>query len=237
MGDENIISDYKVLWYGNRDDQRDRYSQGDLKTEMVTIGEFIEEPVGIDKIWRMVYWDTEFDTAPINGQIFYPKKEGTYPLLVVIHGNHSMEQPSELGYEYIGEFLSQRGYVVAVVDENYFNGSWSGGYSDENDGRAYLTLKHIEQIFQWNKEEGNPICGKIDEGNVALLGHSRGGETAFLSKLFTEISEAPEEYGVDFNFNIDIKSIVVFGTTYGQYESCGDFPKIHDVNFLKLSRK
>ncbi|MCM1990572.1 hypothetical protein [Oceanirhabdus seepicola] len=234
LGDENIISDYNVIWYGNQDDKRSRYSNGELKTEVVTIGEFIEEPIGIDKMWRMVYWDTQFDTVPINGHIYYPKNEGAYPLVVVIHGNHSMEEPSELGYEYIGKFLSERGYVVAMVDENYFNGSWSGGYSDENDGRAYLTLKHIEQIFQWNKEEGNPIRGKINEESVALFGHSRGGETAFLSKLFTEISESPEDYGVDFNFPIDIKSIITFGTTYGQYESCGDYPKIHDVNFLAI---
>ncbi|WBW96146.1 hypothetical protein [Oceanirhabdus sp. W0125-5] len=234
LDEKNILSDYKVIWYGNKNDIRKNYRNGKLKTELVTIGKFIEEPLGIDKIWRMVYWDTDFKTLPMNGHIYYPEKKGSYPLVVVIHGNHSMEEPSELGYEYIGEFLSKRGYVVAMVDENYFNGSWSGGYSDENDGRAYLTLKHIEQIFKWNKEEGNPIQGKIDEKSVALIGHSRGGETAFLSKLFTEISEEPEEYGVDFNFDIDIKSIIALGTTYGQYESCGDYPKIHDVNFLAL---
>jgi predicted dienelactone hydrolase len=91
--------------------------------------------------------------------------------LFLIHGNHNWITDSYLGYGYLGDYLASHGYVVVSVDENACN-----GLSNENDGRAVLLLENIRQLEAYNNEEGNPLHQKIDYGNLALAGHSRGGE-------------------------------------------------------------
>ena len=42
---------------------------------------------------------------------------------MIVHGNHLMTDYSDPGYEYLGNLLASRGYIVVSVDENFLNGS------------------------------------------------------------------------------------------------------------------
>ena len=51
-----------------------------------------------------------------------PRGDGPFPLALIVHGNHSMEDYSDPGYAYLGELLASRGIIMASVDENFING-------------------------------------------------------------------------------------------------------------------
>ncbi|HXN25115.1 MAG TPA: hypothetical protein VOA41_20465 [Candidatus Dormibacteraeota bacterium] len=102
--------------------------------------------------------------------------------------------PSHEGYAYLAEQLASRGYLVVSINAN--RGITAGAFQDlgtpgnpfvEDRGlnlaRARLTLKHLELLSRWNRgieptpsSLGFSLRGAIDFRNVALVGHSRGGE-------------------------------------------------------------
>lgn len=102
--------------------------------------------------------------------------------------------PSHEGYAYLAEQLASRGYLVVSINAN--RGITAGQPQDlgtpgnpfiEDRGlnlaRARLVLKHLELLSRWNRGiEATPaslgfsLRGAIDFRNVALVGHSRGGE-------------------------------------------------------------
>ena len=47
--------------------------------------------------------------------------------------------------------------------------------------RAWVLLKHLQQIKQFNEEEGNPFTDRVDLERVALIGHSRGGQAVAMA--------------------------------------------------------
>jgi hypothetical protein len=102
--------------------------------------------------------------------------------------------PSHEGYAYLAEQLASRGFLVVSINAN--RGITAGRAQDlgapgspfiEDRGlnlaRARLVLKHLEMLSRWNKgieptpsSLGFSLRGAIDFRNVALVGHSRGGE-------------------------------------------------------------
>ena len=49
------------------------------------------------------------------------RREGTFPLVLIVHGNHLMNDYSDPGYEYLGRSLASKGYIFVSVDENFLN--------------------------------------------------------------------------------------------------------------------
>jgi hypothetical protein len=102
--------------------------------------------------------------------------------------------PSHEGYGYLAEQLASRGYLVVSINAN--RGITAGQPQDlgtpghpfiEDRGlnlaRARLVLKHLELLSRWNRgieptpsSLGFSLQGAIDFREVALVGHSRGGE-------------------------------------------------------------
>ena len=101
-----------------------------------------------------------------------PTAPGPFPLVLIVHGNHNMKEFSDPGYGYLGELLASRGFILASVDENFLNGFMRG----ENDARGWMLLKHLKAWKTFNDRPDGPLTGKVDMGNIALMGHSRGGE-------------------------------------------------------------
>ena len=62
---------------------------------------------------RNKYWGFKPDSFPLNGRVWYPQGEGPFPLVLVAHGNHSMDDFSDPGYEYLGRHLASRGFILA----------------------------------------------------------------------------------------------------------------------------
>ena len=175
------------------------------------------------------YFDYDLKEAPITGKVWYPVTEEECPILFIVHGNHNYTTDSYLGYDYLGKYLASNGYVVVSVNENSCN-----ELSNENDARAILLLENIKQVLEFNKEKTNPLYGKIDEENIAIAGHSRGGESVSTAYLFNEYEVYPDNGNIKFDYNFSIKSIIAIAPTADQYMPAQHEVSISDVNYLLI---
>jgi dienelactone hydrolase len=170
--------------------------------------------------------------APVNGRVWLPEGAGPFPLVLVVHGNHQMEEHSDPGYAYLGELLASRGFVTVSVDENFVNGTWSGDFrGKEMPLRAWLLLEHLKQWREWNRTSGHRVEGKVDLDRVALAGHSRGGEAVAIAAAFNELSHFPDDATVSFDYGFGIRSILAIAQIDARYPRR---MKLQDVSFLAL---
>jgi dienelactone hydrolase len=110
--------------------------------------------------------------------------KGPYPVIIFEHGQHSTEDPSYQGYDYLAEELATHGYVVLSVDGNAINGNLDG--DNQGQARAQLILGTLDRLREINKkgqidESGGAgaldvLKGKLDFTRVGIMGHSRGGQ-------------------------------------------------------------
>ncbi len=175
------------------------------------------------------YLDYDLSAVPLVGRVWYPAGGQDCPVLFFAHGNHEIAVDSYLGYDYLGEYLASWGYVVVSVDHNACNLLYN-----ENDGRAVLLLEHIGLLLGYNSQPGNPLYGVLDEDNIAIGGHSRGGEMAATAYLFNGYDRYPENGGVRFDYHYHIRSIVAVAPTVNQYKPADHSVEIEDVNYLLL---
>ena len=145
------------LYYGsgtdkNRIEYRDSVS---IVTEFVDASKLVS--LGSSGDERNEYWGFTPEEFPINGRVWYPEGSGPFPLVLIVHGNHNMKDFSDPGYGYLGELLASRGFVFSSVDMNFIN----GGIRDENDGRGWLLLKHLDAWRRFAESDSTPFSGKI----------------------------------------------------------------------------
>jgi len=217
-----------TLYYGsgtdkNRPEYRDSVA---IKTETVDASKLVD--LGQSAKSRNGYWGFTPKEMPLNARVWYPEGDGPYPLVLVVHGNHNMEDYSDPGYDYLGELLASRGYILASIDENFIN----GGIRGENDARGWFLLKHVQLFQRFNQEAGNPFEGKVDMGNIVLMGHSRGGEAVANAAAFNRLSHYPDDASLQFGFGFDIKGIVSIAPVDGQYLPTGRKVVVDDVSYL-----
>ncbi len=229
----------KTLTYGSgKDLHRPEYgAEVDIETDSVNGLAFIDKWKGFGGWWRERHFGFDSRSLPINGRVWYPEGEGPFPLALIVHGNHSMQDYSDVGYEYLGELLASKGIILASVDENFLNGSWSdifGGLKKENDARGWLLLEHLKVWHQWNKEADKPFYGKIDTSNLALIGHSRGGEAVAHAAMFNKLPYYPDDASIKFDYNYQIKSIVAIAPVDGQYQPGDSRTKIQDIDYFVI---
>ncbi|WP_238650768.1 chlorophyllase/cutinase-like alpha/beta fold protein [Paenibacillus piscarius] len=131
---------------------------------------------------RTLFWGFDPGTLPLNARVWMPDGDGPYPLVLMVHGNHMMEDFSEDGYAYLGELLASRGFIAVTLDENFLNYSaWSGIPDNDYKVRTWMILKHLQQIASFAEEPGTPFYQKVDYDHTALLGHSRGGQAVAMA--------------------------------------------------------
>lgn len=132
----------------------------------------------------------------LRGVIGIPKGEGTYPLVLITHGSHANEEEGrrfDTGFTYLAEALAKSGYVAVSMDMQsaYL---WKYGDNDDKEKSIYIANKHLECLKEANEGNGKGVFSglksKIDFSNVALMGHSRGGDTVF------DIAAKQQEAGV-----------------------------------------
>ena len=221
----------KTLYYGSGTDKRRAAFRDSvtIKTKTVDVSPFVTtEPANAKA--REKDWGFGFSKVPINGRVWYPDGNGPFPLVLIVHGNHDPLDYSDPGYGYLGELLASRGFILASVDENFINGNLRG----ESDGRAWLLLKHLENWKRWNDSSAGPFSHKVDMHNIAIMGHSRGGEAVGIAAAFNRLSHYPDDANVKFNFNFDIKSVFAIAPVDGQYKPAGVFTPIENVNYMVI---
>lgn len=230
----------KTLNYGSGKDKHRKYfgAEVDIKTDSVNGVAFLDNWSGMSGWWRTRYWGFDSKALPLNAQVWYPEGDGPFPLVLIVHGNHSMQDFSDPGYEYIGTLLASRGMIVASVDENFINSSWSdelsGGLSKENDARGWILLEHLRQWHEWNASEESLFYQKVDTDNLSLIGHSRGGEAVAHAALLNKLPYYSDDATIKLDYNYNIKSIIAIAPVDGQYAPGNTRTKLKDINYFVI---
>ncbi len=225
---------FQTFTYGSgTDKKRKEFSTGiKFKTSAVDASRLLPEWKDKKKKWREKYWGFGVKNFPLNGRVYMPEGKGAFPLILIVHGNHSMIDYSDGGYAYLGELLASRGFVVASIDENFVNAHWSGDFrGKEMPARAWLLLKHLEQWNAWNNTPGHELANKIDMDQIMLVGHSRGGEAVTIAAAYNKLAYFPDDAREKFDFNFNIKGIVPIAPTDYRYHRQ---IKLKNINYLSL---
>lgn len=225
---------FTTFTYGSgTDEQRPEYADGvRYTTPTVDASLLLPEWKGKKKKWRERYWGFGVDSFPLNARVYLPEGEGPFPLVVIVHGNHSMNDYSDGGYAYLGELFASRGMITVSVDENFINGHWSGDFrGKEMPTRAWLLLKHLEQWQTWNDDPQHALYRKVEMDKIMLAGHSRGGEAVSIAAAFNRLPTYPDNALQRFDFGFEIRGVVAIAPTDYRYHRS---ITLEGVNYLSL---
>lgn len=224
------------LSYGSgRDRRRPEYgARASLRTETVDASRLLKALTGVRARVRTWYWGFGADAFPINGRVWYPEGNGPFPLVLIVHGNHRMEDYSDPGYAYLGETMASRGFIFVSVDENFLNRSWTGEIDGENGARGFMLLQHLETWRRWNETPGHPFHRRVDMDRIALIGHSRGGEAVAHAAAFNRLPCLPDDCTVRFDFHFAIRALVAIAPIDGGYLPADQPVPIENVSYLVL---
>jgi hypothetical protein len=222
-----------TTFYGSGSDiRRPEYGKSvAIKTKTIDASLFFKDFKGWKEKLRHRYWGFGFDKLPLNARVWYPQGDGPFPLVLIVHGNHDMAEFSDPGYEYLGQLLASRGFILASIDENFLNG-WIVAPDKEQAVRGWMLLEHLKIWREWNETPGSFFYHKVDVNNVALMGHSRGGEAVATAALLNTLSYSPEDANIRFDYHYPIKSLVAISPAEGQYKPAGENRFIKDVNYF-----
>jgi dienelactone hydrolase len=204
----------------------------DLESRTVDISGILPDWKDFKQRMRERYWEITLEAAPLNGRIWMPARSDPSPLVLIVHGNHGMEDYSDTGYAWLGELLASRGFIAVSIDQNYINGSWSGDFQGkEMAARATLMLEHLSLFRDWNRTPGHRFHRRIDMDSIALIGHSRGGEAVSIAYAFNDLPHFPDDATIAFDYGFNIRSLVAIAQVDQRYHRRVE---IEDVNFFTI---
>ena len=226
----------KTLFYGSGTDiRRPEYGKTvAIRTATVDASAFFKDFKGWKANIRKRYWGFGMDKLPLNGRVWYPEGASKFPLALIVHGNHGMAEFSDPGYAYLGELLASRGFILASIDENFLNSGLFHDPPKQQAVRGWMLLEHLKLWRAWNDSADNPFYQKVDVENVALIGHSRGGEAAATAALFNKLDYYPDDATIRFHYGYPIQSIVAIAPADGQYKPAGQWRYIDNISYLTL---
>ena len=236
---------YKVrtMTYGSGTDlHRPEYAESvSIKTKPVDGSAFIDRWKGRSGWDRTRYWGFDSKKLPVQGRVWYPEGAGPFPLVLIVHGNHAMEDFSDSGYGYLAELMASRGFIFASLDENFLNysaGNLLGvpeiGLKEENHARGWMMLEHIRVWKEWNADTANPFYGKVDMEKIALIGHSRGGEAVAVAALFNQLPFYPDNARIKLGYHYGIRGVAAIAPMDGQYKPAGLEIPVQNVSYFVL---
>lgn len=224
--------------YGSgRDRHRAEYgANADWITPSVSVDKDVWDLYGFAGAYNRWFWGFDLTAMPLNALVWAPEGDGPFPLVLIAHGNHAMGDFSEFGYKYLCEHLATHGYICTSLDQNFLNGSWAGEISSpEYPLRAFVMLSHVDQWVKWNADPKHPFYGKVDVDNIALAGHSRGGQTATLAAMINQ-TESLVLTGIEdpLNNNYGIRAVIAIAPNEGSTKINGKDAELHGINYLLL---
>lgn len=242
LPDPSAPGKYEVqfLTYGNgKDRHRQEYGKRvGIVTPSVDASLMLKSWDGFTGKLRTWYFGFDNKALPLNARVWYPKGNGPFPLVLIVHGNHLAQDYSDPGYEYIGKLMASKGYIVASVDENFLNGSFTdfsmfkGGLKNENGTRGWLLLKHLQLWRKWNADPASKFFHHVDMDRIAIIGHSRGGEAVGHAALFNRLPYFPDDANEVFDFNFNIRAVIAIAPVDGQYKPAGILVPLRDINYF-----
>ena len=84
------------------------------------------------------------------------------------------------------------------------------------------------------QDAASPFFERVDMDHIAVMGHSRGGEAAVIAAAFNRLPYLPEDDGLVFDYNFNIRAVVAIAPIDGQYTPAWRSTPLSDVNFLVL---
>lgn len=204
----------------------------DYEGEDINLNPYVNYSGRTKKI-RDKYFNKNLGEVPIKGRLWYPEGATNVPLVIIAHGNHRFTENNYLGYDYLGKYLARQGIAMASVDMNMLNGFLKFGLSNENDARAFLMLDNVKYLLSQNKESNSKLYNMFDESQIALMGHSRGGEAASIAASFLNLQYNPDN-GNPINYNFNVKGVVAISPTVDQYNPANQPIKLNGINFLTV---
>lgn len=229
----------QTLTYGSGDSLRrpEFGAEADLTTPVVDGSPIFSGYKGLTASYFNWFWGFDFTELPLNGMVWHPEGDGPFPLVLIVHGNHPMSDYSDPGYAYLGEHLASQGYIAVSVDENFLNGlGFFDGEFEEMPVRAWLLLQHLQQWRSWNETPGNPFHNKVDMENIALIGHSRGGEAVAWAEYLNRQPMAPvSNVSSPDDFDFGIRGVVGIAPSDHDAGPGGRKPTVDDANYLLLA--
>ncbi len=205
------------------------------QTEAVDARDLLGRPTGMGLNLRERWWGFGLDALPLNGLVWYPvDASGRLPLVLIVHGNHNMMNPSDPGYAWLGDHLASRGHVVVSVDQNFINGGIFGGVPRENGVRGWLLLEHLAAWRQWQASPEHPLHRQVDLDQVVLIGHSRGGEAVVLAAEFNRLERYPEDARITFDFGFGIQGVAAIAPIDGQFYASNKATELSDASYFVI---
>ncbi|MEV6394770.1 hypothetical protein AB0M39_08335 [Streptomyces sp. NPDC051907] len=174
--------------------------------------------------------------SEIKAVVHYPRRTppGKMPLIMLLHGQNSAcdtegEEswpcppgvpvfPSHRGYDYLGDALARRGFVVVSLSANGINHGM--GTSPQ---RARLINRHLAMWQQLTTTGRGPLAGKftdattgertqvdfrgrVDMKRVGTMGHSVAGEAV--------MRHASDKHRKDWPKGVQVKAVVPLASRY-----------------------
>lgn len=229
----------KHLSYGSgKDKHRPAFGlETDIITPTIDGTAFMEDWTGFGGWLRENYWGFNTSALPLNAHVWHPEGRGPFPLVLIVHGDHDMKDFSENGYAYLGDLLASRGFILVSVAQNFLNYSWSdyrGRIKNDNNARALLLLEHLKIWHTWNAKENHLFFKKVDTSNIALIGHSKGGESVVHAALMNNLKQHPDDIKINLDYNYFIKSVVALAPVDGNYKPGGKRSALQNINYLTI---
>lgn len=127
------------------------------------------------------------DSRLMAGRIWQPESQAPAPLVVYSHGFMSSHSEGE----YIGRFLATRGYITVAVDFPLTGASAPAGplVTDVINQPQDVSFV-LDQLLARNRDQDDPMYGRIDPLRVAAVGLSLGGLTTELIAFHSQLRDA-----------------------------------------------
>lgn len=153
-------------------------------------------PKGVIAAMDVIYLtlpETPFGKRDLHADIFRPKKKGTYPTLIMVHGGGWRSGDKSMQWA-MATRLAERGYVTICVE-----------YQLSLEAKYPAALHNIKAAIRWAR--ANAAEYQIDTNHIAISGCSAGGQLAALTGLTSGVAEKEGAMGYA-EFSSEIQAII-----------------------------